>query len=152
MRVWVYACPAGERAAALAALDGLAAEYVTGRPGDQLDLAEPYYTSEAVPGESAGLAAALRAAAPGASFLIREYSVVGNPALLHACTPALGLFSGECNTAGDVVLDRDGICCLIAGAAGGSEGAPARLLLTAAGVAAGGPWLADFSARGPGSQ
>ena len=144
MRVWVYDCPPAERAAALAALDGLTTEFMTGQPEDELDLDEPYYTSEALPGESADIAGALSTAAPGASFLVREYSTCGNPALLCARTPALGLFSGECDTAGQVVLDRDALHGLARGHAG--------LLLAAADLATGGPWLEDFAAHGPGSR
>ena len=147
MRVWVYDCPAGQRAAALAALDDLTTEFVTGLPADQLDLTEPYYTSEARPGTSRDVADALRASAPGAAFLIREYPEAGNPGLLHAYTPALGSFSGECSAAGDVVLNRDAVHQLLAA---DSSGAGALRMM--ADIATGQPWVADFTTRGPGRQ
>jgi hypothetical protein len=93
MRLWIYDCPEGQRAAALAALDGLRTAYITDAPDDELNLADYYHDDAFHPGDTdaaEGLALALASAAPGVSFLMRADPDQCYPGIIRACTPALG--------------------------------------------------------------
>ena len=115
MRLWVYSCPASQRSAARAVLDGLALE---GSAEGELNLNEPYYDSEVLhegAGTALDLAVALANAAPGVSFLLKVTSCAA-PGIIRAYTPHLGHYGGELNSNGLADIR------LCAGVAGRSRG------------------------------
>lgn len=138
----VYDCPEDQRNAARAALAGWApwGQKEEGDPESPLDgrTARGNVPCDTVP----DIAAALRKAAPGASWVIWEEPSDDSPGPGRsiAFTPALGEHEGECDASGDLLLSRSEFEAL-------RSRHPGNALITAIDHALGGPWEDHYSAR-----
>jgi hypothetical protein len=141
LKCHVYNCPEDQEEAARAALDqwGPWGEYEgdTDSPVDGLTTATNT-ACDTVP----DIAAALREAAPGASWVTWEEPTTGHPGRAIAFTPALGEHGGECDASGDMLVSRSGFEALRAQHAGEAPN-------SALDIALGGPWARDYAARVP---
>ena len=156
MRLWVYACPEDQRAAALAAIRDTLGEDACTEFGfevsGELNLAEPYYTPEFLnegTGEGLDLAVALVAAAPGVSFLMRVSPDECEPGAIYAYTPALGHYHGEINGDSEVVVTLERLLPLMAIPENGDSPGARRRSRDSILQAYGKPWLDDFAANRP---
>jgi hypothetical protein len=135
----VYDCPDSEQAAAREALGewGPWGEYVHD-PESPLDglTTLPDVTCDTTP----DIAAALRKAAPGASWITWEEPGTAGPGRAIAYTPTLGEHDGECDASGDMLVSRSSFAALRAQHAGAA-------LIAAIDAALGGPWARDYAAR-----
>jgi hypothetical protein len=141
LKCHVYDCPENQREAARAALEqwGTWGEYVH----DPESPVDGMTTAMDVPCDTVpGIAAALRKAAPGASWVTWEEPTTGHPGRAAAFTPALGQHEGECGRSGETLIGRSGFEALRAHHSG-------EALLTALDTALGGPWARDYAARVP---
>lgn len=106
LQAHVYDCPAGQLPAALAVLERHNLRHENeneGAPG-QLSLHTRYVDEDMTDTAAETIARELAEAAPGASFVL--WTDPPGPALgeLRACTPALGMYSAECNGSGEPLL------------------------------------------------
>ena len=143
-QVYLYNCPPDQAQAATEAL----AQYTWDEEpaGDGIgDGAYACYEKSC--GTSGEIAAALTAAAPGASFVLWEdpaYDWLGD---VHAHTPALGAFTASCDANGQPVYTRAEVIAMMREAASGED------VFTFMDRKMGGPWLADWAAHGtPGND
>jgi hypothetical protein len=143
LKCHVYDCPEDQQEAARAALEqwGSWGEYVD----DPESPVDGMTTSIDVPCDTVpDIAAALRLAAPGASWVTWEEPATTGPGRAIAFTPALGQHDGECDRSGETLIGRSAFEALRAQHSG-------EALLTALDTALGGPWARDYAARVPGS-
>ena len=100
-QVYLYECPEDQREAALGAIREVAGEWDEGaadQPG------EGFTIYEARLGTAMDTAHRLAEAAPGASFYMWEdpaYEYLGD---VYAYTPALGMFTAQCDSYGEPVF------------------------------------------------
>ena len=132
LRCYVYACPEEERDAAATAMEFANME----APEDG-----PWVNEDAPVDSAARLAAALREAAPGASWVLWE-DPAGGTGTLCARTPKLGDFSASCDGGGCVLLTHDEISKVIAQA-----GTAGIAIAAAFDRAMGKPWMDDWTAH-----
>lgn len=141
LKCHVYDCPEDQRDAARAALDewGPWGEYQDDpeSPVDGWTVAMDI-VCDTVP----DIAAALREAAPGASWVTWEEPCATGPGRAIAFTPALGEHHGECDRSGEILVGRFDFEALRAQHRG-------EALITAVDAALGGPWARDYAARVP---
>jgi hypothetical protein len=141
LKCHVYDCPEDEREAARAALDewGPWGEYEDD-PESPVDgrTTAPNAPCDTVP----DIAAALRKAGPGASWVTWEEPETPGPGRAIAFTPALGQHDGECDGSGEILISRAAFERLRGQHAGDA-------LITALDSALGGPWARDYAARVP---
>lgn len=153
LQCYVYACPRGQRNAAAAVLadHDLDLDWDYPRPAAGLSLTRAY-TGNAAVGTAGTIAAELREAAPGCSFVVWEdpkYQWLGS---LEAYTPALGRFSADCDSDGVVLCTLTEATRLIENAAAGQPGGAgswAEQAVAAFETAMGGPWFSDWHAARP---
>lgn len=157
----VYDCPQEQREAVLRVLVdsyGLDLDWGSADPSAGLCLTQPYTGHDLRVGSAAELAAALREAAPGSSFVLWEdpaYEWLGS---LEAQAPCLGAFSADCDAGGTVLCTLPQASQIIRAAAGRElviNGRPAghwvaqETLLAEFDKAMGGPWLRDRREQTP---
>jgi hypothetical protein len=140
LKCHVYDCPGDQREAARAALGQWEWGEYEDDPESPVDgwTAAPDVSVDTVP----DVAAALRKAAPGASWVAWEEPGTTGPGRAIAFTPALGEHEGECDRAGEILIGRSDFEALRAQHAG-------EALITAIDTALGGPWARDYAARVP---
>jgi len=147
---YVYRCP-GKRAARRVAelLSGFELDQ-TSQPRPELDLSLPYTEPEVSLGYGEELAADIIAAAPKACFVMWEDPAYEWLGVLYAYHPRLGLFQGDCDNSGEVVLSRPVIARVILdvikGVPARQGGTMLRQIRAAIDAAAGGPWIDDWKA------
>lgn len=149
MRLWVYACPEGQRPAAVAVLEGLERHLLTPTPGT-LNLRDSYVDERFAPAdtvEAGRIAFALAGAAPGVSFLMKADADACNPGIIRAYTPELGHYEGEINGNREVVLAADRIQEIITPDPGGDRPGHLTRVRNSLKQACGTAWVRDFDAR-----
>jgi len=143
LQCYIYACPDDQKQAAADALSEMQLNWgCADATPRELVLNQPYTEDQARCGSAEELAAELREAAPGASFVLWEdpaYEWLGS---LQAYTPELGEFAGECDADGQVVAVLAGILAEIDKVAGDAAAIRAALHR-----AMGGPWFDDWSSK-----
>ena len=140
LKCYVYDCPEDQREAARAALEQWGwGEYVNDpeSPVDGMTAA-----TEILCNTVPDIAAALRKAAPGASWVTWEEPTTGHPGRAAAFTPALGQHEGVCGGSGEILIGRSDFEALRVQHSGAA-------LLMALDTALGGPWARDYAARVP---
>lgn len=141
LKCHVYDCPEDQREEARAALEqwGEWGEY-EGDPESPVDglTAVAAITCDTVP----DIAAALRKAAQGASWITWEEPAATGPGRVIAFTPALGEHRGRCDVSGQTLIGRSDFDALRVHHSG-------EALITALDTALGGPWARDYAARVP---
>ena len=134
-QVYVYECPEDQHDAAVDAIREVAGEW---EEGSADDLAAGLIMYDARCGIAGEMAAALAEAVPGASFYLWEdpaYEWLGD---VYAYTPALGMFTAECDSNGEPMFRLSDVLATI-GTANGDAEAVKRAM--------GGPWREDWSAH-----
>lgn len=138
LRCHVYDCPQDQRAAARAALD----QWEWGDSDDPESPVDGLAVATDIPVDTvSSIAAALREAAPGASWVTWEEPDPA-PGRAIAFTPELGQHEGECGPTGEVLIGRSAFEELRAQHDG-------EALINAIDAALGGPWARDYAARVP---
>lgn len=143
LQVFIYKCPEDQCEAAATLLGDMDIDWgsVPHVPGT-LTLSHPYTRYETSCGTADSLAAELREAAPGASFVLWEdpaYEWLGS---IQAYTPELGAFGAECTEGGEVVFTFAQVADVIAASPTARSAVRAQLR-----KAMGGPWLDDWHAH-----
>lgn len=132
LKCHVYDCPDGQRTAARAALEewGPWGEY----EDDPESPVDGWTVAMDVPCDTVpGIAAALRAAAPGASWVTWEEPTGTRPGRVAAFTPALGQYDGQCDASGETLVGLSDFSAL-------REEHTGKALISAIDAALGGPW------------
>jgi hypothetical protein len=146
MQVYVYDCPEDQRAGVLAILtEDYQLDGEWGAAGREvfLRLDIPYTADEISVGSADQIAAELIEAAPGCSFALWEdpkYQWLGS---VNVYTPALGLFSAECDANGQPVYTAREITDMITKAGDVDQAG----LIAAIQRTTGGAWFADWDAH-----
>jgi hypothetical protein len=114
LRVYVYDCPEDQCDAAGAYFAesgrGFGINWSNvAEPGPELEMDEPYTLSEAPYRALEDVVAELREAAPGVSFMAWSDPDSEGLGELIAFTPALGEYTGECDSSGDPVVTRSDV-------------------------------------------
>lgn len=155
---YIYACPEDQQAAAAAVLDesDLTLDWGATQPSGQLSRTDACTAHQITLGTAGKIAARLREAAPGCSFVLWEDPASEWRGSLEAYTPALGAFSADCDSDGVVVCTLTEAIQVIRDATDHTlviDGKPAgywaaqETLLAAFGKAMGGPWFSDWLAH-----
>lgn len=140
LKCHIYDCPEDQREAARAALEewGPWGEY----EGDPESPVDGWTTATDIPCDTVpDIATALRAAAPDASWVTWEEPSIAGAGRAIAFTPALGMYDGECDRSGQIVIGSSDFEALRA------QYADEEVLITAIDAALGGPWARDYAAR-----
>lgn len=159
---YIYACPEDQQAAAVGVIDeyGLSLEWGAPRPAGQLSLTDGYTADQVTLGTAGKMAARLREAAPGCSFVLWEDPKYEWHGVLEAYTPALGAFSADCDQDGVVVCTLTEAIQIVRDATDhelviddkpGGYWVAQEAVLAAFGKAMGGPWFSDWHAHEPDS-
>jgi hypothetical protein len=137
--VHVYACPDDQRPAARQVMADLClmAGWGAEDDGGQLSLEFAYCAEEMATETVPDICRALREAAPGASFVMwGSPDAFGNLGALFA--PSLGLFTGDCDRAGEVICSYARLREVLASVAGRAD--PDSAIATTMGE----PWAEDY--------
>ena len=138
-RIYIYSCPDGQRDAVLKILDDRNFELESdAEPDGDLCLDERYVNSEAPEGCCQDVAQLLAKDAPGVSFKMWEDPDSAMLGQVFMYTPALGGFTADCDSAGEVVFNFDLVRTALRSSRRSSQ------ILAELGMAMGQPWALDY--------
>jgi Protein of unknown function (DUF3145) len=148
-QAYVYSCPEDQRQAAHRVLTqdyrlGLAWAETAPR---QLSLTRPYTARVCLCREASDIAAAMREAAPGASFVLWEDPAETWLGDLYAYTPELGEFNAECDCDGNPAWTPEAVKHAISQITAATPSPSAETVLAELDKHMGAPWLADWQAH-----